>query len=164
MDAVTNRKLRRSPTPPTKRAKDRKAHGRSRVTNHAALLPGINGNERAARRFRDLVNALIADSGSLDLCSEVRVGLIRRLAAVTVKAEIFEADMINGKQVDVGLLCTLANTCMRLSIRLGLERVQKPIPGLHDAGGLLDQIATRQQDDVVTVEQPVFEHEDSGDG
>jgi hypothetical protein len=29
MDGVTNQKLRRSPTPPTKRAKDRKAHGRS---------------------------------------------------------------------------------------------------------------------------------------
>src|SRR5262249_22487643 len=44
----------------------RKRHGRARVTNHADLLPGIKGTSSAARRFRDLVNAFVADSGGLD--------------------------------------------------------------------------------------------------
>jgi len=164
MDALANKKVRRAPVPPTARAKDRKVHGRSKLTNHRDMLPNEDGRSKAARRYRDLVNAFLQSCGGVELCSEIKINLCRRLAAVTTQSELIEARMVDGKQIDIGLLCTLANTCMRLSTRIGLDRVMKPIPGLHDAGGLLDQIATRQQDDVVTVEQPVFEHEDSGDG
>ena len=41
---------------------------------------------------------------------------------MTVQAEVLEAKMINGEEVDVGTLCTLASTTVRLSQRLGLER------------------------------------------
>jgi hypothetical protein len=159
MDAIARKTVRRPPTPPTKRAEDRKAHGRSRITNHADLLPGVKGNAKAARRFRDLVNALIADSGSLDMCSEIRIGLIRRLAAVTVQSEMLEADLINGKQIDTTTLCQLASTALRLSTKLGLERIARPVPGLHDVGGLLDRIAR----DSPIVEQSI-EHEGGDDG
>ena len=57
---------------------------RSRVTNHKDLLPGLDGRTGAARRFRDLVNSYIADMGGLDRCSEIKLGLLRRLAATTV--------------------------------------------------------------------------------
>jgi hypothetical protein len=60
---------------------------RARVTNHKDLLPGLDGRTGAARRFRDLVNSYIADMGGLDRCSEIRLGLLRRLAATTVQAE-----------------------------------------------------------------------------
>lgn len=59
---------------------------RARVTNHKDLLPGLDGRTGAARRFRDLVNSYIADMGGLDRCSEVRLGLVRRLAATTVQS------------------------------------------------------------------------------
>jgi hypothetical protein len=75
---------------------------RSAVTNHKDLLPGLDGRSATARRFRDLVNAFVADMGGLDRCSEIKLGLVRRLAATT--------------------LCTLASTTVRLSQRLGLER------------------------------------------
>jgi hypothetical protein len=39
---------------------------RSAVTNHKDLLPGLDGRSATARRFRDLVNAFIADMGGLD--------------------------------------------------------------------------------------------------
>jgi hypothetical protein len=65
----------------------------SAVTNHADLLPGLDGRSATARRFRDLVNAFVADMGGLDRCSEVRLGLVRRLAATTVQAEMLEARM-----------------------------------------------------------------------
>src|SRR2546430_13372617 len=58
----------------------RQRKGRSRVTNHKDLLPGIKGTSRAARRFRDLVSAFIADMGGLDQCSEIKLNLLRRLA------------------------------------------------------------------------------------
>src|SRR6476469_4274680 len=98
------------------------SRARSAVTNHKDLLPGLDGRSATARRFRDLVNAVVADMGGLDHCSEVRLGLVRRLAATTVQAEMLEARMVNGGTIDIATLCTLASTTVRLSQRLGLER------------------------------------------
>jgi hypothetical protein len=75
-----------------------------------------------ARRFRDLVNAFVADMGGLDRCSQIKLGLVRRLAATTVQAEMLEARMVNGEAIDIATLCTLASTTVRISQRLGLER------------------------------------------
>jgi hypothetical protein len=106
---------------------------RTRVTNHKDLLPGLDGRTGAARRFRDLVNSYIADMGGLDRCSEIKLGLLRRLAAIVVQAELMEARMVNGEAIDVGTLCTLASTTVRLSQRLGLERkVRDVTPSLGD--------------------------------
>ena len=66
------------------------------------------------------VTFVVAARPGLDLCSEIKLGLLRRLAATTVQAEALEADVMNGKSVDIGTLCTLASTVMRLSMRLGL--------------------------------------------
>ena len=84
------------------------------------MLPGVSGNSSSARRFRDLVRAYLVDLGGLGLCSEIKLGLLRRLAATTVQCELLEADVINGKTVDTSTQCTLASTAMRLSSRLGL--------------------------------------------
>ena len=80
-----------------------------------------------ARRFRDLVNAYVADMGGLDRCSEIKIGLLRRLAATTVAAEQLESRMVNGKSVDISQLCTLASTAVRISQRVGLERKQRDV-------------------------------------
>ena len=77
------------------------SRARSAVTNHKDLLPGLDGRTATARRFRDLVNAFVADMGGLDRCSEVRLGLVRRLAATTVQAEMLEARMVNGDAIDI---------------------------------------------------------------
>jgi hypothetical protein len=106
---------------------DRKRLGRSKVTNHQDLLPGLDGRSSAARRFRDLVGRFVQDMGGLDQCSEIKLGLIRRLAATTVQAELLEARMVNGERVSVSELCTLASTTVRLSSRLGLDRVAKDV-------------------------------------
>jgi hypothetical protein len=82
---------------------------RARVTNHKDLLPGLDGRSATARRFRDLVNAFVADMGGLDRCSEIRLGLLRRLAATTVQAEMLEARMVNGEAIVIATLCTLAS-------------------------------------------------------
>ena len=53
---------------------------------------------------------------------------------MTVQAEVLEAKMINGESgIDVATLCTLASTTVRLSQRLGLERVARDVgPTLAD--------------------------------
>jgi hypothetical protein len=43
------------------------SHTRSAVTNHKDLLPGLDGRSATARRFRDLVNAFVADMGGAPL-------------------------------------------------------------------------------------------------
>src|SRR5262245_23857775 len=96
---------------------------RSRVSNHRGLLPGLKGTSSAARRFRDLVNAFAADMGGFDRCSEIKLNLLRRLASVVVQSEMLEARMINGEEVAIPDLCQLASTAMRLSSRVGIERV-----------------------------------------
>ena len=59
--------------------------------------------------------------------SEIKLGLLRRLAATTVQAELLEARMVNGEQIDIGQLCTLASTTVRIASRLGVERRTKPV-------------------------------------
>jgi hypothetical protein len=109
-------------------------NGRSRATNHRDLLPKIkDGRATQARRFRDLVRAFIADAGGIENCSEVRLGLLRRLAAATVLSEEIEARAVNGEPVDINQFCTLASTTVRLSQRLGINRVPKNVtPSLGD--------------------------------
>ena len=48
----------------------RRRKGRSRVTNHKDLLPGIDGRTRAARRFRDLVSGFLQTWAAL-ICSAI---------------------------------------------------------------------------------------------
>ena len=101
-------------------------HGRSRATNHRDLLPKIkDGRHTQARRFRDLVHAFISDAGGIDNVSEVKLGLVRRLAAATVLSEEIEAKAVNGEPVDVSTFCQLASTTVRLSSRLGVESVPR---------------------------------------
>ena len=114
-------------TPPKAKLK----HGRSKATNHRDLLPHVaDGRLSAARRFRDLVRALISDAGGEDNCSEVKLGLIRRLAAATVLSEELEGKAVNGEPVDINRFCQLASTGLRISCRLGLERLAKPVESL----------------------------------
>jgi hypothetical protein len=114
---------------------------RSRITNYCDELPGVSGNDPKARRFRDLVNAFVAALGGLERVGDIKLVIVRQLAALVVNAEETAAQMVKGEKINVGELCTLSSTCLRLSVRLGLERTEPPKPGLHDRGGLLDQLA-----------------------
>src|SRR5262249_10041277 len=115
---------------------------RSAVTNHKDLLPGLDGRSTTARRFRDLVSAFVSDLGGLGHCSEIKVQLCRRLAAATVMAEALEGRLVRGEQVDVGELCALSSTTVRLAAKLGLERVAREVSSLGD---LLRDDLKRQQ-------------------
>jgi hypothetical protein len=88
-------------------------------SDHRDLLPASRG----ARRFRDLVTAFGRELGGLDQLSEIKLSLLRRLAAVVVQSETLEPRMINGEAVAVADLCKLASTAMRLTARLGVKQV-----------------------------------------
>jgi hypothetical protein len=109
-------------------------NGRARASNHRDLLPHIaDGRHAQARRFRDLVRSMISDAGGVENCTEVRLGLIRRLAAATVLSEEIEGKAVNGEPVDIGTFCQLASTTVRLAQRLAVERVPRTVePTLAD--------------------------------
>jgi hypothetical protein len=99
----------------------------SRVTTGKRLLPGIDGRSPTARRYRDLVSALAVDQGGADGMSEARAQLCRRFAAAACLAENMEADLVNGKQINIGEHCLLSSTLVRLASRIGINRHAREI-------------------------------------
>ena len=101
------------------------------------------GTSSGARRFRDLVNSYIADLGGIDQVGAIKLDLIRRLAAIVVQCELLEGQMVQGQKVDISVLCTLASTSVRISSRLGLERVAKDVTTLEQYLAEREELADR---------------------
>jgi hypothetical protein len=103
------------------------------------ILPGIDQRSATARRYRDLVAAAAADQGGADRCSEARLQLIRRFAALAVQAEAMEARLANGDPINIADYATLTSTLVRVVSRLGINRLPKNIvPSLAE---YLDEVA-----------------------
>jgi hypothetical protein len=106
---------------------------RSRVTNHRDVLPDVDGRSPVARRYRDILAAIITDQGGLDRMAEARLQLVRRFAACAVLCETQEARMANGEVLDISEYSTLTSTMVRVAQRIGINRTAKDItPSLGD--------------------------------
>jgi hypothetical protein len=105
---------------------------RSAVTNGSKLLVGIDGRSPTARRFRDLVAAFEAEIGGN--LTEVERGLVKQAAALTIRAEQLQADIVNGKPVDSDALIRVSSTAKRILGAIGEKAARrKPAtPSLHD--------------------------------
>jgi hypothetical protein len=106
----------------------RKPEARSRVSNHADLLPNVDGRSIIARRYRDIASQIVADQGGIGRCSEARLQLVRRFAAAACLAEQMEARMARGEQIDIGVHSHLSSTMTRVAQRIGLDRRAKVVP------------------------------------
>jgi hypothetical protein len=73
------------------------------------------------------VRAYVSDMGGDENCSEVKLGLARRLAAATVLSEEIEGKVVNGEAISIADFCQLASTTVRLATRLGIERIPREI-------------------------------------
>jgi hypothetical protein len=100
----------------------RKRHGRSRISNHPDLLPGVDGRSYVYRRFRDICTAIASDQGGASTLSEARLQLVRRFSAACVLAERMESDLANGKDINVERHALLCSTLTRLAQRIGIDR------------------------------------------
>jgi hypothetical protein len=124
----------------------RKSHARSRVSNGRDVLPNVDGRSLIARRYRDVVNAILVDQGGEDQCSESRKQLVRRFAAAAVLAEQLEAKLARGEEIDIAEHVMLSSTLVRLAQRIGIDRRAKNItPTLADY-----LAARRDQSDAVS--------------
>ena len=109
------------------------AAARSRVTNGNDWLSGVDQRSSIARRYRDLMAEAIADAGGVSECSQARLQLIRRLAALSVQLEQLEAKLADGADIDIAEYTSLTSTLVRVVSRLGINRVARDIgPTLSD--------------------------------
>jgi hypothetical protein len=105
---------------------------RSAVTNGSKLLVGIDGRSPAARRFRDLIQLYEAEIGGV--LTEVERGLVRQAAALTMRAEQLQADIVNGKPVDGDQLIRITGSARRIlgAIAEKTDKRKPAVPSLHD--------------------------------
>ena len=107
---------------------DRKACGRSRVSNGHALLPdlpGIDGRSAWIRRCKDLISEHVADLGGEDNTSVAERSLVRRIAVITTELEMMEARFAAAGQADANdldLYQRTAGNLRRLLEAVGLQR------------------------------------------
>jgi hypothetical protein len=101
---------------------------RSKVTNRRDLLPNVrDGRTATARRFKDITLAVAADQRGINELSEARLQLIRRFSALCCHAELLEARLANGEQVDIGEHSNLSSTLVRIASRIGIDRIPKDV-------------------------------------
>jgi hypothetical protein len=97
---------------------------RSKLTNgtRGAVFPGVDQRSATARRYRDVIAAVIVDLGGLARITEVKLHLIRKFAALVVQTEAMESDLAKGEQINVMRYCKMSSTLLRLSGRIGIKR------------------------------------------
>ena len=103
------------------------------MSNGRDVLPNIDGRSLIARRYRDIVTAIVGDQGGLSHCSESRTQLIRRFAAAAVLAEQMESKLANGEEINIQDHALLCSTLVRVAQRIGIDRRARTIvPDLKD--------------------------------
>jgi hypothetical protein len=77
------------------------------------------------RRYKEILGALINDMGGDP--SEAKSIIARRASTLAVWCEAVEADLANGKVIDIAEFTTATNALRRLLTDIGLERKARDI-------------------------------------
>jgi hypothetical protein len=104
-----------------------KKQARSRLSNGRDVLPDVDGRSLVARRYRDIMSAIISDQGGTEHLSETQLQLIRRFSAASMLAEQIEARLAQGEQVNIQEYSVLISTIVRVAQRIGLGRRAKNV-------------------------------------
>lgn len=105
---------------PNARQAPMKPEARTRVGNGSAVLPGVDGRSIIARRYREILEALVSDMGGDP--SEAQQQIARRAATIAIDCEQQDAAAARGEPLDVKTYTTASNSLRRLLESLGLER------------------------------------------
>ncbi len=107
---------------------------RSLLSNCAVALPGSDGRSAEARRFRDLVVAYLAPLGDIDSLPADVIALGRSAAALAMKSEQMQAQIVEGVKVNHDDLARTANALSRaLSTLRRLRTAPTKGPSLIEA-------------------------------
>jgi hypothetical protein len=95
---------------------------RSAVTNGSRLHVVVPGDTKWARRFRDVLDQIIADLSGPDGLSEGQRQLARRATTIAIACERLEGEAAAGNEIDLEVYGTLTDRLGRCFQRLGLKR------------------------------------------
>jgi hypothetical protein len=130
MTSIDNRFTTNSPR---KRAPNRAVYGKTKISNGSEVLPNVDGRSLVARRYGEILSALLIDQGDAGKISEARLQYIRRFAAAAVLAEQIEAALARGETIDIGDHALLCSTMVRVGNKIGLDRISKDVtPTVRD--------------------------------
>lgn len=108
------------------------------------MLEGIDGRSPTARRFRDLIQAFQSEIGGE--LTEIERGLVKQAAALTLRAEGMQADIVNGVHVDTDALIRLTSTSKRILTAISAKASKRKPPQLTLAEHLARKAAERRGD------------------
>lgn len=100
---------------------------RSAVTNGKRLHVDRPGDTRWARRFRDVLGAILSDLGGVDGLSEGQRQLARRCALICIECERMEGQVAGGVEIDLETYGQLTDRLGRALQRLGLKRQPRDV-------------------------------------
>src|SRR5262245_38026554 len=101
-------------------AMDRKVYSRSSLSNASKMLVNIDGRTTYARRYRDILNALVVE---YVLTNEADMALARAVAAQSVWLEAETAKMAKGEPINDVMLTRATNAVRRA--RADLETTKR---------------------------------------
>ena len=112
----------------TSRLKESSTRVRSSVTNGLRVfVTGGDGRGAWSRRWLDLRAMHESDLGGADYVTAAQQSLVQRVSTFEIQCEQLEADLSEGKKVDLDLYCKLAANLRRYHETLGLQRVARPV-------------------------------------
>ncbi|WP_299232577.1 hypothetical protein [uncultured Halomonas sp.] len=92
----------------------------------------MDGRTTLARTVRSRYDALASDLGGLDQLSYQRRSLCKRAVWLEALIEQQEAALARGEEVNSGALTQQTNALLGLLKTLGLDRVARDVPELHE--------------------------------
>jgi hypothetical protein len=108
-----------------------------KITASSPAIPSVLGAEvdgrcREVRMYRHLLDSFISDRGGADMASMAEVELARRAAGAGVLAAKLEAQIVEGRQIDVTEYVSLLASQSRVLAKLGIGRAIRPLQLLGD--------------------------------
>jgi hypothetical protein len=91
------------------------------------VLPDVDGRSVVARRYRDIMGAVISDQGGAEHLSEAQLQLIRRFSAASMLPSRSRRALAQGVQVNIQEYSVLVSTIVRVAQRIGIERRAKNV-------------------------------------
>ena len=104
---------------------------RARASNDATFLAGVDRRSSDARRYRDVVRAIVSDLGGDDVLSEAQRQIASKAAFLALRLEMMQCQSLAGGEIDLPLFGALADRLRRLLETLGLQRVPREVETLE---------------------------------
>jgi hypothetical protein len=106
---------------------------RSKITSGRALFVDGDPNSAWARRYADLLAGHVSDAGGMELMTDAKFSLIRRISTLECELERLEARFSRNEPTDLDAYARAASHLRRMLETLGLDRKQRDVTPTLDS-------------------------------